>query len=560
MPQNPSDPAQFAEVFAAELKHVDRRRQRHRLSDDHHLAAADGEVPKLEDLQKAAHKRQLVGLAFSGGGIRSATFNLGFLQGLAKLRLLKLFDFLSTVSGGGYIGAWWIAWIAKTPALQVEEQLRPDCPRTPATPRREPIDPIEYVRRHSNYLAPCQGFLSTDHWVLLATYLRNFLFSQFILIPAAMLALMVSRVLLLWYYPILDQEHFLYREDGHRVGLPLDRFGYYVAAVAILILIGLASVFAGVRSVRVSGKPPTFRTSLGRCWGLVVVIVFTFLAAAVFFCALVPNPVSLPELQCLRWISDSIDAFLPEWLPGLAAFIMGSAIAVCVGWCATYRWVWIPLWVAVAAVAFLCITWGTCGTFGLFQKLGWQSVSLPSGWLPWFASMVLFLTIGITMLTLTNQMTCRTWFSVSWPLFGWTLLAVVFWGCLLFGTYRLLYWFSEWDPNDPSEPMMAIVIAGTAHLTIFGPPLLLFTVVLSLFFAVGLFREHVPDLLREWCASLCGWLLLISAFWTVVNLASLYVTPLILWAGPWVRAGLVSGWLFTVVGAVFAGGSHAPEA
>ncbi len=46
-----------------------------------------------------------IGLAFSGGGIRSATFNLGVLQALGRLRLLPLFDYLSTVSGGGYIGA-----------------------------------------------------------------------------------------------------------------------------------------------------------------------------------------------------------------------------------------------------------------------------------------------------------------------------------------------------------------------------------------------------------------------------------------------------------------------
>ena len=47
----------------------------------------------------------LVGLALSGGGIRSATFNLGILQVFAKRGLLRWFDYLSTVSGGGYIGS-----------------------------------------------------------------------------------------------------------------------------------------------------------------------------------------------------------------------------------------------------------------------------------------------------------------------------------------------------------------------------------------------------------------------------------------------------------------------
>ncbi len=46
-----------------------------------------------------------VGLALSGGGIRSATFGLGVLQGLAEARLFRDIDYLSTVSGGGYIGA-----------------------------------------------------------------------------------------------------------------------------------------------------------------------------------------------------------------------------------------------------------------------------------------------------------------------------------------------------------------------------------------------------------------------------------------------------------------------
>ncbi|MGV1804606.1 hypothetical protein ACQZ6A_22345 [Agrobacterium vitis] len=44
------------------------------------------------------------GLALSGGGIRSATFSLGVMSSLAKRDLLRQFDYLSTVSGGGYAG------------------------------------------------------------------------------------------------------------------------------------------------------------------------------------------------------------------------------------------------------------------------------------------------------------------------------------------------------------------------------------------------------------------------------------------------------------------------
>jgi hypothetical protein len=56
----------------------------------------------------------VTGLALSGGGIRSAVFCLGVLQALAKHDLLKRFDYLSTVSGGGYIGSS-LTWFTSRP-------------------------------------------------------------------------------------------------------------------------------------------------------------------------------------------------------------------------------------------------------------------------------------------------------------------------------------------------------------------------------------------------------------------------------------------------------------
>jgi hypothetical protein len=45
-----------------------------------------------------------VGLALSGGGIRSAAISLGVLQALENANALAKVDYLSTVSGGGYKG------------------------------------------------------------------------------------------------------------------------------------------------------------------------------------------------------------------------------------------------------------------------------------------------------------------------------------------------------------------------------------------------------------------------------------------------------------------------
>src|SRR5437588_12507011 len=66
----------------------------------------------VKELQREMDKEEvpLSSLCISGGGIRSATFALGILQGLAEKGLLGRFDYLSTVSGGGYIGGWLTAW------------------------------------------------------------------------------------------------------------------------------------------------------------------------------------------------------------------------------------------------------------------------------------------------------------------------------------------------------------------------------------------------------------------------------------------------------------------
>lgn len=56
--------------------------------------------------QRATGDRNvLTGLAFSGGGIRSAAINLGIVQALERRGVFEHMDYLSTVSGGGYLGS-----------------------------------------------------------------------------------------------------------------------------------------------------------------------------------------------------------------------------------------------------------------------------------------------------------------------------------------------------------------------------------------------------------------------------------------------------------------------
>ena len=64
--------------------------------------AADLDPPDIDPSTNAVSNS--VGVALSGGGIRSAIFCLGVLQSLARNGILKYADYLSTVSGGGYMG------------------------------------------------------------------------------------------------------------------------------------------------------------------------------------------------------------------------------------------------------------------------------------------------------------------------------------------------------------------------------------------------------------------------------------------------------------------------
>jgi hypothetical protein len=60
-----------------------------------------------------AIRNDLTGLSLSGGGIRSACFGMGVVSALQHTGLFRSIDFLSTVSGGGYLGAHISSWYAR---------------------------------------------------------------------------------------------------------------------------------------------------------------------------------------------------------------------------------------------------------------------------------------------------------------------------------------------------------------------------------------------------------------------------------------------------------------
>ena len=97
-----------------------------------------------EEKQKLGleNKNNILGISLSGGGIRSATFCFGFLKVLESYDLLSKFDYISSVSGGGYING------------LIQEQGKKS--NKIFTPNIE-----EHLKENGNFLTPGHSFFKS---------------------------------------------------------------------------------------------------------------------------------------------------------------------------------------------------------------------------------------------------------------------------------------------------------------------------------------------------------------------------------------------------------------
>ncbi|MES1263443.1 MAG: hypothetical protein ABUL69_03750 [Peristeroidobacter soli] len=119
----------------------------------------------------------LVGVALSGGGIRSAAFNMGVLQSLARSGLLARADYLSSVSGGGYIAScltWLRAHVPASSSQHLGDVPLADCTGTV----------LDWLRAHGRYLITGKGL---SGWTLAASILSGTLLNLFVLLPVILL-------------------------------------------------------------------------------------------------------------------------------------------------------------------------------------------------------------------------------------------------------------------------------------------------------------------------------------------------------------------------------------
>lgn len=150
-------PKNFPDVLAAEKKHLN----------------LDG--------------KNVSGLAISGGGIRSASFGLGVMQALVANRQLEKMDYMSTVSGGGYLGS------ALTWALKQSEKAGTTSDTFPIGSLGKAARSLEnegnmqndtnnnllldFIRQHSSYLTPAG---SLDIVSLAGVVMRSIVVSLFV--------------------------------------------------------------------------------------------------------------------------------------------------------------------------------------------------------------------------------------------------------------------------------------------------------------------------------------------------------------------------------------------
>ena len=202
-------------------------------------------------LKQLLHLCSSSALCFSGGGIRSASFSLGILQGLARFSLrgsapngfLHQLHYLSTVSGGGYTGSWLMGWARRSSFGTTISELG-TAGKTAGDP--EP-DPVRHLRDYTSFLAPRYGF-TVDTATLLAIVLRNLFLNWIIFLPCLIALILLPRLLAM---------------AGNSLAawiISLPPFVEYAVMGAALTLIALAGWIAAYRAgrpPRVFGQPST---------------------------------------------------------------------------------------------------------------------------------------------------------------------------------------------------------------------------------------------------------------------------------------------------------------
>jgi hypothetical protein len=250
----------FNDVFHTEIEVINDRRSRQRPARDPIRLETDADDGIGEPVLGPNENANVVGLALSGGGIRSSAFCLGALQALNEAGVLEQVDYLSTVSGGGYIGCSLSAGLESTQGkFPFESRIV-----------EEEAASVQHLRDHSNYLFP-HGAIDVLHNA--SIYVRGLVANFLLIMPFLLIAAAATIVL----NPTIDglRQPNVY---GPR-WLELLHFGpFIVTAYLGLILLVLVVAWSLLRSrsaVQNTAEVPSAPTSfIG--WAVLLVLFSAF--------------------------------------------------------------------------------------------------------------------------------------------------------------------------------------------------------------------------------------------------------------------------------------------
>jgi len=386
-----------------------------------------------ETVYTRALDEDLVGLSISGGGIRSATLSLGILQGLAVRGLLRHIDYLSTVSGGGYIGSWLVSWIHRTRASagtshqalkDVEKALNPDSPG-------ESRESIHQLRRYSNYLTPDTSLLRADTWVIAAIWTRNTLLNLIVVIFGICLFLMAPRFGG-YYLPKVNHS-------------PLVSTDSYVALISLLV----SAVSIGVSLYLVNNGETSGPGQTGVQWFAVL-------------------PLMIGSSAMAEWMLRSDALFVTDWLmmPTAIGFVLYAIPACCSGFpkcfaanhknlpgAGFFGYFWALLWSLLSGVLLAVLLHGLALLAGHFRGIPLRASHIgdtSADWLPWAVLCcgppLILISLSLAMILLIGLMghdledDSREWLG---RLRAWTFIYTMAWllitGISIYGPW-VIYW------------------------------------------------------------------------------------------------------------------------
>jgi hypothetical protein len=484
------------------------------------------EERELRRRGRDANPAKRIGVAISGGGIRSATFALGVLEGLKERDKLAEVSYLSTVSGGGYIGSWLSAGCKRHAGWLTDVDW---------------TESIKHLRRYSNYLSPKVGLLSADTWSMATIWLRNTLLIQLTVILAIAFILTVPR-------PLFT----LFREWPNA--------GWWRWVTIFLFVFGAVGI-AG-NQLRLTESPLQWFLS-GKNWRPASVIGLIGLGAAWLY----GYAVGFEPFRGGR--VDLLDAFLVA--TGLVVFVFAFQPVAVNGAALFYKagnkptgvnytqgWVQGAVVVPMMVAGFLvtAILWGESTGEAAFWSRDTDLLVLSrlDSYGDLFTTAVYYWPFPLSVVFISLLMLAFS--SVTWSSSPKAILissgvallgagvGIVVLHALLCAVMLLLHAWAQ---------------GGYAwRAFVWGPPLVSTSFVLTICALVGILSRQSTEGVREWWSRLGAWLGIYATAWMVITIAAVYSRTWLDWAAEAAPAALAAGgggWIATTVGGLLAGNS-----